>query len=295
MLRELNVTSFMCVPLVTRGRTLGAITFIASESGRRYGAADLTLAEEIARRAALAVDNARLYREAHEANRAKSQFLATMSHELRTPLNAIAGYTELLEVGVHGPVNDAQREDLNRIHVNQRHLLGLINDVLNFAKLETGHVEFEITDIAVEEVLSGVRALIEPQIRAKGLEYEYRPGDPSVICRADRDKMQQIVLNLLSNAVKFTEPGGRVKLEWTAADGVVGIRVHDTGRGIPPEKLEAIFEPFVQLQHGFTCKSEGTGLGLAISRELARAMGGDVTATSTWGEGSTFTLTLPTA
>jgi signal transduction histidine kinase len=239
------------------------------------------------------VDNARLYREAQEANLAKSQFLATMSHELRTPLNAIAGYTELLEVGVHGPITETQREDLHRIRVNQRHLLGLINDVLNFAKLEAGHVEFEITDISVEEALSGVRALIEPQFRAKGLHYEYRPGDSSVVCRADREKMQQIVLNLLSNAVKFTEPGGKITLDWVAADTVVRIRVHDTGRGIPPEKQEAIFEPFVQLQHGFTRRSEGTGLGLAISRELARAMGGDVTATSRSGEGSTFTLTLP--
>ena len=216
-----------------------------------------------------------------------------MSHELRTPLNAIAGYTELLEVGVHGSISEAQRKDLYRIRVNQRHLLGLINDVLNFAKLEAGHVEFKITDIAVEEALSGVRALVEPQLQANGLEYEYRPSNPSVICRADRDKMQQIVLNLLSNAVKFTEPGGRITLESTAAGGVVRIRVHDTGRGIPPEQVETIFEPFVQLQHGFTRKSEGTGLGLAISRELARAMGGDVTATSRRGEGSTFTLTLP--
>jgi signal transduction histidine kinase len=216
-----------------------------------------------------------------------------MSHELRTPLNAIAGYTELLEMGVRGPIAEAQREDLSRIQANQRHLLALIDGILNFVKFETRHVEFEISDVALDETLSGARALIEPQIRSRGLDYEYRPGNPGVACRADREKLQQIVLNLLSNAVKFTDPGGKVTLEWEAAQGEVRIRVRDTGRGVPPDKLNAIFEPFVQLQNGLTNRSEGTGLGLAISRELARAMGGDLTAASVPGKGSTFTIRLP--
>ena len=293
VLRRLGVASYICVPLSAHGRTLGTLTFLAAESGRRYSTAELTLAEEIARRAALAVDNARLYREAREANRAKSQFLATMSHELRTPLNAIAGYTELMEMGVHGPVSDAQREDLRRIRLNQQHLLGLINDVLSFARLETGRLEFDITDVVVEETLAAVRAHIEPQLLVRQLRYEYRGGDLACTCRADRDKLRQIVLNLLSNAMKFSNAGGRVTLDWELAGDSVAIHVSDTGRGIPPDKLDLIFEPFVQLDASFSARMEGTGLGLAISRELARSMGGEISVASSLGEGSTFTLTLP--
>ena len=292
-LRAMGLVSSMIVPLIAHDRVLGAITFASAGSGRRYGPADLTLAEELARRAALAVDNARLYREAREANRVKSQFLATMSHELRTPLNAIAGYTDLLELGVHGPITDEQREDLRRIRVNQRHLLGLINDVLSFTRLETGRLEFAITDVPVEETLAAARAHIEPQIAARELCYEYRSGDPSVTCRCDRDKLQQVVLNLLTNAVKFTPPGGCITLDWEATRDRVAIHVRDTGRGIPRDKIESIFEPFVQVDTAFSARFDGAGLGLAISRELARAMDGEVSVESRVGEGSSFTVVLP--
>ena len=295
LMRATRIRSYISVPLTTRERTIGVVTFATSTSGRLYSSKDVWLAEELARRAALAVDNARLYREAQEANRAKSQFLATMSHELRTPLNAIGGYTELLQMGLRGPLSAEQQEDLIRIQRSQRHLLGLINDLLSFAKIESGHLELHIDRVLVDEALSSVEALILPQITAKPLRYERQRGDPSVSCSGDLDKLHQVLANLLSNAVKFTPAGGGVAVAWDASDQVVNIHVSDTGPGIPSTKLEAVFEPFVQLGGNLTRVTEGTGLGLAISRELARAMGGDVTVRSTFGEGSTFTLTLPRA
>jgi PAS domain S-box-containing protein len=291
-MRAMKITSYISMPLITRERTIGALTFATSTSGRRYSAKDLGLAEELARRAALAVDNARLYREAQEANRAKSQFLATMSHELRTPLNAIGGYAELLQMGLRGPLSAEQQEDLNRIQRSQRHLLGLINDLLSFAKIESGHLELHMERVLVEDALSSVEALIQPQVQAKPLRYDRRPGDPSVVCTADLDKLHQVLANLLSNAVKFTPAGGAVSVAWDATETAVNIHVTDTGPGIPSTKLEVIFEPFVQLGGHLTRVAEGTGLGLAISRELARAMGGDVTVRSTFGAGASFTLTV---
>jgi PAS domain S-box-containing protein len=294
-LRAMKITSYVCVPLITRERTVGVVTFATSTSGRRYSSGDVWLAEELARRAALAVDNARLYREAQEANRAKSQFLATMSHELRTPLNAIGGYAELLQMGLRGPLSAEQQDDLNRIQRSQRHLLGLINDLLSFAKIESGHLELHVERVLVEDALSSVEALIQPQVQAKALRYARKSGDGSIACMADLDKLQQVLANLLSNAVKFTPSGGSVDVAWEASDETVSVRVADNGPGIPAAKLEAIFEPFVQLGGNLTRVAEGTGLGLAISRELARAMGGDVTVRSTFGAGSTFTLTVPRA
>ncbi len=231
--------------------------------------------------------------EAEAASRAKSEFLAMMSHELRTPLNAISGYAQLLEDEIHGPVTEAQRRGLQRIRRNQEHLLALITDILNFAKLESGRLELELAPLPVDATLASAEELVRPQLAAKGLTYEYRRGDPRVTVAADRERVLQIVVNLLTNAVKFTEPGGRVTLGWEARDGVVLVRVTDTGIGIPPEKLQTIFEPFVQLEDRKTSSHEGVGLGLAISRELARRMGGDLTAESQPGVGSTFTLRLP--
>jgi PAS domain S-box-containing protein len=232
---------------------------------------------------------------AEHANDVKAQFLAAMSHELRTPLNAIGGYVDLLELGIRGPITDAQREDLDRIRKNQRHLLGLINNVLNFAKIEAGHVEYHIADTRLHDVLEGMYSLVAPQIRARGLTYDYSPCPPSVLVHADGEKVQQVLLNLLSNAIKFTEPGGNVRLECVCTDAIAAVRVVDTGLGIPAGKLEAIFQPFVQVDQNFTRQGQGTGLGLSISRELARAMGGDITVESQLGEGAVFTLSLPRA
>ena len=307
MLRRIGFSSVIVVPLVARGLTLGALTLAMSESGRRYDEQDLALAQDLAQRAATAVDNARLYRtaqaaraEAEAANRAKSQFLSTMSHELRTPLNAIAGYAELLEMGIRGPLTEVQRDDIARIHRSSRVLMSLVNDVLNFARLEAGQVHVQPEAVRLDALLADLETLVIPQVRAKGLHYSHDACSESRVVRADPDRLKQILTNLLTNAVKFTDAGGRVTISChdgaPVAPGMVRIAVCDTGRGIAAEQLERIFEPFVQVDRHLTLDSQqGVGLGLAISRDLARLMGGELTVESTLGEGSTFALTLPLA
>lgn len=237
----------------------------------------------------------RARKDVEQANKAKSEFLATMSHELRTPLNAIGGYTDLMLEGIRGPISDAQRTDLERINRSQRHLLGVINDILNFAKVEAGRLKMNIADVSMNKVLGGLESLIAPTLLEKEIAYEYRCCDPSYTAHADPERLQQILLNLLSNAAKFTPPGGTITVECGATKTTMRVRVTDTGVGIAEDSLETVFEPFVQLERGQAPGMGGTGLGLSISRELARAMGGDLTAESTPNEGSTFVLTLPRA
>ncbi|HEU0015589.1 MAG TPA: ATP-binding protein [Longimicrobium sp.] len=232
-------------------------------------------------------------RAAEEASRAKSEFLAVMSHELRTPLNAIGGYAELIELGIRGPVTEAQRDDLRRIQHSQKHLQGLINEVLNYARVEAGAVTYDLADVQVAAAVAAAESLVLPQVQARGLVLASGACDPALVARADGEKLQQVLLNLLSNAVKFTHPGGSVGIACGAEGDRVAIRVSDTGVGIPADKLEAVFEPFVQVGRALHNPIEGTGLGLSISRDLARGMGGDLAAESTPGAGSTFTLLLP--
>jgi signal transduction histidine kinase len=253
---------------------------------------ELLRAEQAARAAA---EEAR--HEAEVASRAKGDFLATMSHELRTPLNAVAGHAQLLEMQIHGPVTEAQRDTLLRIQRASQHLLGLINDVLNYARLESGRVEYDMRPVPLSELVAQTLPMIEPQIAAKHLTLETKL-DATMRVWADAEKLEQVLLNLLSNAVKFTDSGGRIIVE-TAERGdgtqpadLAFVRVADTGRGIPADKVEAVFEPFVQVRVGLRRDIEGTGLGLAISRDLTRGMGGELRLRTTLGVGSAFTVSL---
>ena len=258
-------------------RYVGAITDQAAQSFERVR---LMQTEHAARQAA------------EEANRAKTQFLATMSHELRTPLNAISGYAELLSLGLRGPTTPEQQEDLARIMRSQRHLLSIINDILNFARLEAGYVEYRVTGVPVVDLLADLESLIKPQLVTKALHFSCDPVHGDVVARADAEKVRQVLLNLLANAVKFTPVGGEIRVACEYDDARVFIHVTDTGMGIPPDRRAAIFEPFVQLHRTLAQPAEGTGLGLAISRDLARGMGGELTVESEPGVGSTFTLAL---
>ncbi len=273
------------------------ITALHDPSGRLVGFAKVTRDLTERREAQVReVANARRIAAAEAANEAKSTFLASMSHELRTPLNAIAGYVDLLELGVHGSMSEPQINYLRRIRNSQQHLLGIINDLLNFSKIEAGHMGYDLRDVAIHAIVDDVLPLIEPQARAKTLTVEHGPCGAGLVAYADRIKAEQIVLNLLSNAVKFTPPGGSIRVSCDITDAkYVTVTVADSGPGIPDDKCSAIFEPFVQLGRSLTRPHEGTGLGLAISRDLARAMGGELIVVSTVGEGSAFTLSLPVA
>jgi signal transduction histidine kinase len=232
-------------------------------------------------------------RQARSAIRAKADFLAVMSHELRTPLNAIGGYAELLQLGVRGPVTPEQRGDLERIQAGQQQLLGVIDDVLAYTKLEAGILHFAVEDVVLDELLTECCALVAHDARQKKLELRRSGSVTGLAVRADAEKVQQVILSLLSNAIKFTDPGGVITISCQEERGErIDIGVTDTGRGIALSDLECVFQPFVQVDGKLTRDQDGTGLGLAISRQMAQRMGGDLTVASEVGSGSSFTLTL---
>jgi signal transduction histidine kinase len=334
-LRALGIGSVVVVPLVARGVVLGSITFVSADVGHQYTERDVELAEDLAARCSIALDNARLFRdleetrkaaaqlnerlvvssirqqelaeEARDANNAKSRFLATMSHEIRTPINAVVGYTDLLDLEVAGPTTPGQKKYLARVKASCDHLIQLIDDILDLAKVESGRMILDQQTIAAHETLSAAMALIEPQVSTVGVHLGAESLDADSLYVGDGDRVRQILVILLSNALKFTDRGGSItvscgttrtpdagaKLDgngpWTF------IRVEDTGIGISPVEAETVFQPFVQADPGNTRKQGGAGLGLSIGLELARRMGGDLTLRSASGEGSCFTLWLPSA
>jgi len=338
-LRSLGIGSVLVVPLIAHDHVLGAITFISADVGHQYTEADIELAEDVAARCAIALDNVRLFRiaetaradaqkaqaraaqlneqliissirqqelaeEARDANRAKSQFLSMMSHEIRTPINGIVGYTGLLELEISGPTTPKQREYLARMKASSEHLITLVDEVLAFAKLESGRLEFSRERFPASECAEAAVAMIMPQARAAAIDVRLQSPDPSVVILGDDDRVRQILVILLSNAIKFTDRGGHVTVQcgtkhepaptamlprggpWTF------ILVEDTGIGIAPKDHDAVFNAFVQVGSDEAQKM-GTGLGLAIAREFARRMGGDLTLSSELGKGARFTLWLP--
>jgi signal transduction histidine kinase len=299
LVRQREITERMLLSAL-RERTL------SEDNARLYEVANVAHARAVearrlAERARWEAEQAQHAAEA--ANMAKAEFLANMSHELRTPLNAIGGYAQLIEMGLRGAVTAAQLEDLAKIRRSQSHLLGLINAVLNYAKLEAGRTVYTFENLSLDDLVVDAELLVDPQLHAKGLHYRYshsiEPEGASCMTptrvHADSNKLRQIVLNLLTNAIKYTAAGGLISVACRTVDGMASVSVSDTGRGIPADKLQVVFDPFVQLAQGLNSPDPGVGLGLAISRDLAKGMAGNLTVESVEGKGSTFTLSLPAA
>lgn len=298
--RRSGIRSVVSTPLTSRaGILIGMISTHWSQPHQPSENA-LHLLNVVARQAGDLIERQRLLEseraaraEAVAANSAKSAFLAAMSHELRTPLNAITGYADILEAELHGPLTGDQRKDLDRIKHSARHLLGLISDILDLARVDAGTIRYDRARVPLDPIIREAHAMVAPQVQAKQLALDYAGTPDPVSVLGDAERIRQILLNLVVNAIKFTASGGRISVHCERQSGCAAIQVRDTGIGIAPDQLTRIFDPFVQVERRFNTPVHGLGLGLSISRDLARAMGGDLTVESQLGSGSTFTLTLP--
>jgi PAS domain S-box-containing protein len=292
VLEELALTSYMCVPLVSASSTFGAMTFAFAESGRQYTDRDLAFAQDVATRAALAVENAFAYRRANEANRLKDEFLATLSHELRTPLNAILGYAQMLKLGVLN--GERQSNAIAVLTRNAEALRQIIDDVLDVSRITAGRLRMNVRPVELDDILKNAVATIQPAAEAKGVAVDIKADSGIGPVSGDPDRLQQVVWNLLSNAVKFTPRGGHVQLRLERVDASIQIVVSDDGQGVEPAFLPHIFERFRQADSRFSREHGGLGLGLAIVRELIELHGGTVSASSDGpGTGAAFTVRLP--
>jgi signal transduction histidine kinase len=291
-LRALEIHSVIIVPMSTRGMILGALTLVNFRPERRFTETDFNTAQALGRRAAVAIDNAKLYRAARSANEVKNNFIATMSHELRTPLTAIIGFQELLIDGVSGPVSEGQRQPLERIKMSALRLLSLIEEILLFARLDAGSEIIDVETFPVKRVVDDVVAFASQAAAECKLTLVAEPIPPDLEIESDFAKVRQILVTLVSNALKFTSEGGVTLRAYATENGVV-LEVRDTGVGIDREALEHIFDPFWQVDQTKTRVSGGSGLGLTVARRLAQLLGGDVSAESTPSVGSTFRVRLP--
>jgi signal transduction histidine kinase len=278
------------VPLKVGQEKMGLLVAVRRE--QRFGPADQALLSAFADNAGVALRNARLLEDAQAASRAKSDFIATMSHELRTPLNAVLGHLELLEMGIHGETTPAQQEAMGRIGAATRHLRGLIEEVLSFARIESGRIEVNIAPTDVCALTEEVAAVIEPLAQQKNLSFSVERCTDAPTVPTDPDKVRQIVINLAGNAVKFTSEG-EVRVAVQQRGDEVVLTVSDTGPGIAEQDRLRLFQPFEQLQTGFTRAHGGTGLGLYLSGRLAEILGGRIEVESEVGRGSAFSLILP--
>jgi signal transduction histidine kinase len=290
--------AWVALPLAYGRRTLGAVA-LGFIGPRHFSDEDRTLLDALGRNCSQAMERARLLEaereardEAERANRAKSELLAKVSHETRQPVHASIGWLETLELLIHGPVTDAQRDALRRIRQNQSRLLTVLNDLLDMSRIDAGKLDLKVGKVVVAEVVDAVESAIGPQMREKGITYDFCHPPHDVVVNADRQQLVGILTNLLTNAAKFTRNGGQVHVTCDSDERSVRITVQDSGIGIAAEHHEKVFEPFFQVESGFTRTAVGTGLGLAIARESARAMGGDVTVQSEPGVGSRFTVSL---